>query len=102
MRGDPLAHLLGNGLDGAIRERHFQAGSLAQLGVAGQTGPAHQLEIALPCILVVLEAEQEELQGSHGGQAVVDIIERALIDVELTLPAGTTAIERHVVLLVQY
>ena len=50
MRGDPLAHLLGNGLDGAIRERHFQAGSLAQLGVAGQTGPTHQLEIALPCI----------------------------------------------------
>ena len=94
---DPLAHLLGDGLDRAILKGNLQPGGLHQLRVAGQTGTAHQLEVAFPGILVVLEAQQEELQRSHGGQAVINIVEGALIDVELTLPAGTAAIEGQVV-----
>ena len=90
---DPLAHLLGDGLDGAVVERHLQAGGLAQLGVAGRAGTADEAQIALPCILLVMEAQQEELQSGHGGQAVVDIVEGAFVDVELTLPACTAAIE---------
>ena len=86
---DPLAHLLGDGLDGAVVERHLQAGGLAQLGVAGRAGTADEAQIALPCILLVMEAQQEELQSGHGGQAVVDIVEGALVDVELTLPASS-------------
>ena len=50
---DPLAHLLGDGLDGAVVERHLQAGGLAQLGVAGRAGTADEAQIALPCILLV-------------------------------------------------
>ena len=46
---------------------------------------------------MVLEAQQEELQRGHGGQAVINIVEGALIDVELALPAGTAAIEGQVV-----
>ncbi len=46
---------------------------------------------------MVVEAQQEELQSGHGGQAVVDIIERALVDVQLTLPAGAAAVEGQVV-----
>ena len=94
---DPLAHLLGDGLDRAILKGNLQPGGLHQLCVAGQTGTAHQLEVAFPGILVVLEAQQEELQRCHGGQAVINIVEGALIDVELTLPAGTAAIEGQVV-----
>ena len=44
-----------------------------------------------------VKAQQEELQRGHGGQAVINIVEGALIDVELTLPAGTAAIEGQVV-----
>ena len=61
---DPLAHLLGDGLDRAILKGNLQPGSLHQLRVAGQTGTAHQLEVAFPGILVVLEAQQEELRSS--------------------------------------
>ena len=61
---DPLAHLLGDGLDGAVVERHLQAGGLAQLGVAGRAGTADEAQIALPCILLVVEAQQEELQSA--------------------------------------
>ena len=93
---NPLVHLLGDGLDRAILKGDLQPGGLHQLCVAGQTGAAHQLEVALPGILVVLEAQQEELQRGHGGQAVINIVEGALIDVELTLPAGTAAIEGQV------
>ena len=57
---DPLTHLLGDGLDRAILKGNLQPGGLHQLRVAGQTGTAHQLEVALPGILVVLEAQ-------HGG-----------------------------------
>ena len=57
---DPLAHLLGDGLDGAVVERHLQAGGLAQLGVAGRAGTADEAQIARPCILLVMEAQQEE------------------------------------------
>ena len=60
---DPLAHLLGDGLDGAVVERHLQAGGLAQLGVAGRAGTADEAQIARPCILLVMEAQQEELQS---------------------------------------
>ena len=42
---DPLAHLLGDGLDGAVVERHLQAGGLAQLGVAGRAGTASYTEL---------------------------------------------------------
>ena len=94
---DPLAHLLGDGLDRAILKGNLQSGGLHQLCVAGQTGTAHQLEVAFPGILVVLEAQQEELQRSHGGQAVINIVEGALINVELALPAYTAAIEGQVV-----
>ena len=41
--------------------------------------------------------EEEELEGRHGGQAVVNIIEGALVDVELTLPAGAAAVEGQAV-----
>ena len=94
---DPLAHLLGDGLDGAVAEGHLQTSGLAQLGVAGSTGAADEAQIALPCVLLVVEAQQEELQRGHGGQAVVDIVEGALVDVELTLPARTAAIEGQIV-----
>ena len=94
---DPLAHLLGDGLDGAVAEGHLQTSGLAQLGVAGSTGAADEAQIALPCVLLVVEAQQEELQCGHGGQAVVDIVEGALVDVELTLPARTAAIEGQIV-----
>ena len=89
----PVGHLLGNALDAALLKGNFQSGSLQQLGIAGRTGAAHKAQIALPCILVVGQAQQEELQRGHGGQAVVDIIEGALINVQLTLPACTAAIE---------
>ena len=42
-------------------------------------------------------AQQEELQRRHGGQAVVDIIEGQLIDVQLALPARAPAIEGQAV-----
>ena len=42
---DPLAHLLGDGLDGAVVERHLQAGGLAQLGVAGRASTADEAQI---------------------------------------------------------
>ena len=93
----PVGHLLGDALDAAVLKRHLQAGGLQQLGVAGQTGTAHQFQVALPGVLVVGEAQQKELQGGHGGQAVVDIIEGALVDVQLALPPGTAAIEGQVV-----
>lgn len=38
---DPLAHLLGDGLDGAILKGNLQPGGLHQLRIAGQTGTAH-------------------------------------------------------------
>ena len=66
----PAGHLLGNALDAAFLKGHLQPGGLQQLGVAGKTGAAHQFEVALPCVLVVVKAQQEELQGGHGGQAV--------------------------------
>ena len=59
---DPLAHLLGNGLDGAILKGHAEPGGPAQLGVAGKAGAAHQLQVALPGVLVVSKAQQKELQ----------------------------------------
>ena len=93
----PVGHLLGNALDAALLKGNFQPGSLQQLGVAGRTGAAHKAQIARPCILVVGQAQQEELQRGHGGQAVVDIIEGALINVQLALPAGTPAIEGQIV-----
>ena len=46
---------------------------------------------------MVVKAQQEELQCGHGGQAVVDIVEGALINVQLTLPACTAAIEGQIV-----
>ena len=65
MGGDPLLHFLGDGLDGTIGEGNLQTGRLAQFRVAGHTGAAHQSEVALPGVLVVLEAEQEELRTKY-------------------------------------
>lgn len=50
---DPLAHLLGDGLDGAVAERHLQAGGLGHSSVVGRAGTADEAQIARPRILLV-------------------------------------------------
>jgi len=57
----PAGHLLGNALDAAFLKGHLQPGGLQQLGVAGKTGAARQLELPLPSVLVVVQTQQEEL-----------------------------------------
>ena len=61
---DPLAHLLGDGLDRAILKGNLQPGGLHQLCVAGQTGTAHQLEVALPGILVSLRLSRKNCSAA--------------------------------------
>ena len=61
---DPLTHLLGDGLDRAILKGNLQPGGLHQLRVAGQTGTAHQLEVALPGILVSLRLSRKNCSAA--------------------------------------
>lgn len=58
----PVGHLLGDALDAAFLKGDLQPGSLQQLGVAGHACTAHKAQITRPCILVVVKAQQEELQ----------------------------------------
>lgn len=61
---DPLAHLLGDGLDRAILKRNLQPGGLHQLRIAGQTGTAHQLEVAFPGIPVSLRLSRKNCSAA--------------------------------------
>lgn len=69
----PVGHLLGDALDAALLKGNFQPGSLQQLGVAGRTGAAYKAQIALPGILVVGQAQQEELQQTSPCLAALQV-----------------------------
>ena len=97
---DPIRHRAGKLGQAALGKGGFHSGTFGQLGIGCHTGQVGQLHIALPGILVVLQAGHKELQGNGGCQAVINIVERAFKDMQLALPACAAAIERQVAELV--